>query len=55
MPAKKETMTDEERAKRIRQTAQEAETSNDPAAFDRAFAKVVKPAPAPEKPPASQK
>ena len=43
MPAKKTQITGEERAKRIRQTALDLETSNDPASFDGAFAKVVKP------------
>ena len=55
MPAKKTTLTDEERATRIRQTAREAETSNDPSAFDRAFGAVVKPAPTPEKPSTQKK
>ena len=41
MPAKKTTITDEERAKRIRETARKAETSNDPKDFDRAFEKIV--------------
>jgi hypothetical protein len=45
MPAKKTTLTDAERAKRMRALAREAETDNDPASFDRAFDKVVKPAP----------
>jgi hypothetical protein len=43
MPAKKTTLTDAERAKRMRALAREAETDNDPASFDRAFAKVVLP------------
>ena len=43
MPAKKEpALTDEERARRIRDLAAEAGTSNDPSTFDRAFAKVVR-------------
>jgi hypothetical protein len=47
MPAKKSQITDAERAKRIRETAREAETSNDPKDFERAFGKVVKPSQAP--------
>jgi hypothetical protein len=43
MPAKKTTLTDEERAKRIRETARQIGTDNDPGAMERAFAKVVKP------------
>jgi hypothetical protein len=43
MPAKKATLTDAERAKRIRETAREAGTDNDPASFERAFEKVVQP------------
>jgi hypothetical protein len=42
MPAKKSRITDEERAKRIAEAARELGTDNDPASFDRAFAKVVK-------------
>jgi len=41
MPAKKTTLTDAERAKRIRDTAREIGTDNDPKSFERAFAKVV--------------
>ena len=41
MPAKKTTLTDAERAKRIRETAREVGTDNDPASFDRAFDKVA--------------
>jgi hypothetical protein len=41
MPAKKQQITDAERAKRIREAAHELETSNDPKDFDRALAKVV--------------
>jgi hypothetical protein len=41
MPAKKTALTDAERAKRIREAAREHETSNDPAAFERAFKAVV--------------
>ena len=43
MPAKRAQLTDAERAKRIRETAREAETSNDPRDFERAFGKVAKP------------
>lgn len=45
MPAKKTTLTDAERAKRIRETAREIGTDNDPDSFDRAFEKVVRPSP----------
>lgn len=45
MPAKKTTLTDAERAKRIREAAREHETSNDPEAMERAFSKVAKPKP----------
>jgi hypothetical protein len=41
MPAKKMTLTDAERAKRIRVTAREFGTGNDPASFERAFANIV--------------
>jgi hypothetical protein len=44
LPAKKTTLTDAERAKRIRETAREIGTDNDPASFERAFDKVVRPA-----------
>jgi hypothetical protein len=50
MPAKKTKLTDAERAKRIRETAREIGTDNDPASFDRAFKKVVRPPPRSEKP-----
>ena len=43
MPAKKATLTDAVRAKRIRETAREIGTDNDPASFERAFTKVVQP------------
>jgi hypothetical protein len=49
MPAKKTNLTDAERAKRIRETAREIGTDNDPASFDRAFEKVVRPPPRPER------
>lgn len=42
MPAKKHQITDEERGKRIREAAQEHETSNDPTDFERAFSAVAK-------------
>ena len=43
MPPKKRTLTDAERAKRIREIAREVGTDNDPASFERAFEKVVHP------------
>lgn len=43
MPGKKATSSYAERAKRIRETAREIETDNDPASFDRAFEKVIQP------------
>jgi len=55
MPAKKSRLTDAERAERIRETAREVGTDNDPASFERAFRAVVH-APKPvEKPPANKK
>jgi hypothetical protein len=42
MPAKKASVTDAERAKRIRDAARDHETSNDPASFERAFAAVAR-------------
>ncbi len=45
MPAKQNQITDEERAKRIREAARELETSDDPKDFDRAFDRVAKPNP----------
>jgi hypothetical protein len=42
MPIKRATLTDAERAKRIREAAREIETDNDPASFERAFAVVAK-------------
>jgi hypothetical protein len=45
MPAKKTSISDNERVKRIRESAREHETSNDPASFERAFAAVAKPKP----------
>jgi hypothetical protein len=41
MPAKKTELSDTERAKRIRETARETGTDNDPASFDRAFEAVA--------------
>lgn len=41
MPAKKTKLTDTERAKRIRETARDLGTSNDPKDLERAFKKVV--------------
>jgi hypothetical protein len=46
MPAKKTVLTDEERAKRIREAARDRETDNDPKSFDRAFKEVTKSPPA---------
>jgi hypothetical protein len=44
MPAKQTNLTDAERAKRMRALAREAGTDNDPASFDRAFDRVIRPA-----------
>jgi hypothetical protein len=52
MPAKKHRIADAERAKRIRETAREIGTDNDPASFERAFSAVAK---APKKPLQSKK
>lgn len=41
MPKKKHTISDEERAKRLKETARALETSNDPKDFERAFKRVV--------------
>jgi len=41
MPRKKTVLTDQERAKRIRETAREIETDNRPEAFEKVFKKVV--------------
>lgn len=44
MPKKSEPpLTDEERAKRIRETAREVEASDSKREFERAFEKIVKP------------
>jgi len=37
MPAKKTTLTDDERTRRIREAARKVETSNDNSDFERAF------------------
>jgi hypothetical protein len=37
MPSKKTSLTEDERAKRIREAAREHETDNEPASFERAF------------------
>lgn len=42
MPAKKTTLTDAERARRIRETAREVGTDNDPKSFERAFEAVAR-------------
>lgn len=41
MPAKHTTLTEEERAKRIAEAAREAEASEDPSDFERAFKNVT--------------
>ena len=41
MPAKKNQLTDAERAKRIRETAREIEADPSPEALDRAFKKII--------------
>ncbi len=41
MPRKKTHLTDEERAKRIREAARDIGASNDPKDFDKAFKKTV--------------
>ena len=42
MPAKLSKLSEAERAKRIRETAREHKTDNDPASFERAFAVVAR-------------
>jgi len=42
MPAKKQHITEEERAKRLRELAREIGTSNSPEDFERAFKKIAK-------------
>lgn len=41
MPKKKQTISDEERRRRLREVARELETSDDPKDFERAMEKVV--------------
>lgn len=41
MPKKKNTLSEEERRKRLRQAARELETSNDPKKFEEAFKKIT--------------
>jgi hypothetical protein len=53
MPAKKTTLTDAERAKRIRETAREIGTDNDPKSLERAFDEVARPKKSIRKPKAS--
>jgi hypothetical protein len=55
MPAKKEQITDAERAKRIREAARELETSNDPVDFERALAKAARPLEKKKEPPQQKK
>jgi hypothetical protein len=43
MPRKAHTLTDEERRRRIEETAKEIGTSNDPKDFERAFRRVAPP------------
>jgi hypothetical protein len=43
MPAKKHTLTDEERARRLQETAREIEADETGEAFERAFRKIVPP------------
>lgn len=43
MPAKRNQLSDAERAKRIRETAREIGVDNDPEAMERAFKKVTTP------------
>jgi hypothetical protein len=50
MPAKKTALTEAARWKRIRETAREHDTDNDPESFERAFRKVVQPTPLHERP-----
>jgi hypothetical protein len=49
MPKKKHVISDEERRKRLRETARDLETSNDTNDFERAFKKVVSSIQGPEK------
>jgi hypothetical protein len=50
VPAKQTKLTDIERAKRIRETAREIGTDNDPKSLERAFDKVVRPKESARKP-----
>jgi hypothetical protein len=43
MPKKKHTISEEERRKRLRDTARELGTSDDPKDFEKAFKKVLSP------------
>jgi 5'-3' exonuclease len=43
MPAKKQTLSDEERARRLQETAREIEADETGEAFERAFKKIVQP------------
>lgn len=45
MPAKKNTLTEDERRRRIQETAKKIEADESPKAFDAAFAKVLPPKP----------
>jgi len=47
VPKKKHTLSEEERRKRIRETAREIGTSDDPKDFERAFKKVTAKSPKP--------
>ena len=42
MPKKKEVLSDDERANRVRDAANQSEVDNDPASFERAFAAVAR-------------
>jgi hypothetical protein len=56
MPVKKTILTDAERAKRIRETAREIGTDNDPESLEVAFKKVVtRHKPPPDAPPEQKK
>lgn len=45
MPKKQTVLSDEERSKRIKETARDIEAGNDPEAFERVFKTVVKSSP----------
>lgn len=55
VPEKNEAITDAERSKRISETAREIGTSNDPASFERAISKAVRPVADPSKKPKPKK